>query len=69
MYRALSGASNSELKRLQRPFHILCWGVPLLIVLVIGIAQSEGYSGGSDTGGWCWISSGANQFIWELIGT
>jgi hypothetical protein len=67
-------------KRLLTSFHIIAWGVSLLIILVVGFTGNAGNNAADDgnvddayksnTGGWCWIkySGPDSTFMWELVG-
>jgi hypothetical protein len=70
MYYAICGVSTRKLSSLQFPFHLICWGIPLVIVVVVASFRVEGFSNATNTGGWCWISDNAivSPFFWELIG-
>jgi hypothetical protein len=49
--------------------HLLAWGVPVVIVMIVGLA---GKAGKDDGNAWCWIkedsSHPAQELIWEFIG-
>jgi hypothetical protein len=49
-------------------FHVLAWGIPAIIVAIVGFSDQEGKDADNT---WCWIKEEANtseQFIWEFIG-
>eukprot|EP00744_Colponema_vietnamica_P017789 GILI01025038.1.p1 GENE.GILI01025038.1~~GILI01025038.1.p1 ORF type:complete len:290 (+),score=57.27 GILI01025038.1:123-992(+) len=57
IYQALVKVrSNDEVKKLEIFYHIVGWGVPLILLIVVIATDALGYSGL-----WCWISN-ANQW-------
>ena len=69
-------------KTLLRRFHIICWGLSLVVVIFVLAFNHAGEDTVSDddedgdskesssTGGWCWIKANnrSERFVWELIG-
>lgn len=48
--------------------HMVAWGVPAIIVTIVGLAHKVGQTTGNS---WCWIEPQSNpnvEFGWELVG-
>lgn len=50
--RELPSFAPNEVERHNLKYHLVCWGLPLLLTSLPAFTNSYG-----DTGGWCWISS------------
>lgn len=44
-------------------FHIICWGLPILLVGAAAICRALGADSGFDGIGWCWIAT-SDRIIW-----
>lgn len=59
--------STEDAKTYNKIYHVVSWGVPVIIVIFVASFNAWGYN--SDvTPGWCWISATvANPFMWSVI--
>jgi len=68
---SFDGNGEVEHPKLFPVFHLICWGVPGVIVIFVGSFGAEGLYDGENTGGWCWIEEQSTKgylAMWELIG-
>ena len=55
IYLCVSKERMELAKKLRTPFHIICWGIPLLVAIVALLEGALGAPGYWATIGWCWI--------------
>ncbi|XP_033103009.1 G-protein coupled receptor 157-like [Anneissia japonica] len=73
IYASIVKSCRMVLDWLIRIFHLVCWGVPLVTVVVAVNFKVLGYDNSCTTAGWCWIHnfSPKHKFewmMWRLIG-
>lgn len=52
----------------MRYYHVLCWGLPVVLVTIVAACGGLGYGGRAVTVGWCWVNVDSRYFlVWMLL--
>lgn len=70
LYFSLVHRNAIETKHLMIIFHVLCWGIPLIVATAALFSGALGNSSMMTTIGWCWVSmEAARPLSWRCMET
>ncbi|XP_071944385.1 G-protein coupled receptor 157-like [Antedon mediterranea] len=68
LYALVAQSSQVVMNRLVWLFHFVCWGVPLITVIVAVSFGALGYDDSYTSVGWCWVDLDVkHRIMWMLL--